>query len=267
MQGKSDDQAICERRTYRNPPIEEAVCEFRFKPSQDWDLTIPGKLQAEISGDYTGRPQEQRVIDVAFRTAGRKPPELKYGEGLAKVQLVTNDGKRKVGVGQDVLSIHMLRPYQQSADVTGSGWEEFRPRIEEALDAYWKVAAPEGVSRIGIRYINKIVVSPSGGLVRIEDYLNCAPPDVKGLPDHMIKYVSRAEYSYGDGARLILSHGTVKHPPGSIGFLLDIDVISEMSTPVDSGKALEIVNDLRKRERDAFEKLITKTARELFDAD
>lgn len=34
------------RRRYRNPPIEEALCEFYFDPSEEWDLTIPGKLRS-----------------------------------------------------------------------------------------------------------------------------------------------------------------------------------------------------------------------------
>ena len=256
---------MSQRRRYKNPPIEEAVCEFRFRPGDEWNLTIPGKLQAKIAGDYTGKPQEQRVIDVALHTAGRQPPELKYGEGLAKVQLVTTDGKRKVGVGQDVLSIHMLRPYQNPARASGSGWQEFRPRIEEALDAYWHVAGPNDVSRIGVRYINKILVSQLP--VRIEEYLNCAPPDVEGLPDHMNNYVSRTEYRYDDNILLILSHGTVSTPPGQVGFLLDIDVISEMDDPIERDEALQMTSSLRAREREAFELLITDKARELFNAD
>jgi hypothetical protein len=32
------------RRQYKNPPIEEALAEFRFVPRQEWDLTIPGKI-------------------------------------------------------------------------------------------------------------------------------------------------------------------------------------------------------------------------------
>ena len=40
---------------YKNPPIEEALCEFRFKPGQDWDFTIPGKLQTEFGDEYTGK--------------------------------------------------------------------------------------------------------------------------------------------------------------------------------------------------------------------
>jgi len=37
-----------ERCKYRNPPIEEALCEFRFVPSQDWDPTVPGRFHKKI---------------------------------------------------------------------------------------------------------------------------------------------------------------------------------------------------------------------------
>lgn len=38
-------------RRYSNPPIEEAVCEFRFLPAEEWDLTMPGRLQSEIGDE------------------------------------------------------------------------------------------------------------------------------------------------------------------------------------------------------------------------
>ena len=43
-----------------------------------------------------------------------------------------------IGVGPDVLSVHMLRPYHDPLRSDHSGWDEFQPRISEALDAYWK---------------------------------------------------------------------------------------------------------------------------------
>ena len=55
-----------QRRRYRNPPIEEALCEFRFPPEQDWDPTIPGKLQTKFGDEYTGKPREQRVVEVGL---------------------------------------------------------------------------------------------------------------------------------------------------------------------------------------------------------
>lgn len=151
-----------ERRRYRNPPIEEALCEFRFLADQDWDPTIPGKLYAELGEEYRGKPRGQKVMNVTLNAQEGQPSRLSYEEGFAKTQLVTEDGKRQVGVGKDVLSVHMLRPYQDPLHPKQSGWDEFQPRIDRALNAYWNVIRPKGVNRVGIRYINKIVIPQLG---------------------------------------------------------------------------------------------------------
>ena len=254
-----------DRRRYKNPPIEEALCELRFKPGRAWDLTIPGRLQAELGGEYMGKPQEQRVVQVGLQVQGDKPSNLQLGEGLAKVQLVTGDGKRMVGVGPDVLSIHMLRPYQDPRELERSGWEEFLPRIEAALGAYWRVAEPEGVLRVGVRYVNKIVIPHK--TIEMEEYFTCGFPEVSGLPDLVTNFVSRVEYSYEDAVRLVLSQGSIDGSPDHLSFLLDLDVVWEDLVAVGRDRALEIANDLRDRERAAFEAVITDKARELFDAD
>ena len=254
---------MSKRRRYKSPPIEEAVCEFRFKPDRDWDFTIPGKLQTKFGDEYTGKPREQKVVEVGLETQEGKPSNLRYGEGLARVQLVTKSEKRMIGVGPDLLSIHMLRPYQDPSHPKRSGWDEFESRISEALDAYWSVAQPVGVNRIGIRYINKIIVP--GKTVRVEEYLRCALPDLNELPDRLNSFVGRMDYAYPDGVRLILSQGSVGAPSDHIGFLLDLDVIWETAEPVKRDATLKTVADLRARERSAFETVITDKTRDLFD--
>lgn len=253
-----------QRRRYKNPPIEEAICEFHFIPGQEWNFTIPGKLHTELSNEYAGRPQEQKVVQVGLETQDDKPPNLRYGEGLAKVQLVTEDGNRMIGVGPDVLSIHILRPYQSTIGSQSGGWAEFYPRIQAAVEAYWKVSEPRAVSRIGIRYINKIVIPQKA--VKVEDYLKCAMPNVSGLPDHINSFMSRAEYNYQDNVQLIILQGSIETPPNSVGFLLDLDVIWQGADPVTQDDALIKVIELRERERRVFETVITDKTRELFDA-
>ena len=203
-------------------------------------------------------------MNVTLNAQGGQPSKLSYEEGFAKTQLVTEDGKRQVGVGKDVLSVHMLPPYQDPLFPEQSGWDEFLPRIEKALDAYWKVMQPKGVNRVGIRYINKIVIPQRA--VRVEDFLKCALPEVRGLPELQTNFVSRVEYDYEDGVRLVLSQGGIVAPEAHVGFLLDLDVIWEATEGVARDEALAKVGDLRTREREAFEKVITDKARELFDA-
>ncbi len=251
---------MTEGKRYKNPPIEEALCEFRFKPSREWDLTIPGKLQTELGQEYTGRTRQQTVFELGLEAQEGQRSNFRYGQ-LAKIHLLSKDETRSVGVGPDVLSIHMLRPYQSAKHPGPTGWDEFRTRIAAALDAYWKVSAPVGVSRISMRYINKIVVPQKAASA--ENYLRSALPRVDGLPDRMSNFVSRVEYS-DDDRRLVLSQGSIDAPPG---FLLDLDVIWEHTDPVSRDAALTKVDDLRAQERVAFEAVITDASRRLFDAD
>ena len=255
---------MSKRRRYKNPPIEEALCEFRFEPGMGWDPTIPGKLQVELGNEYTGKPRQERLVEVELGSKEGSPPNLRLHEGLEKVQLVKENGKRMVGIGPDILSIHMLHPYQDTSNPQASGWDEFEPRISAALAAYRSISEPTGVRRIGVRYINKIIIPQKS--VRIEDYLRCALPDISGLPDRLNNFMSRIDCVYEDGVHLVLSQGPVNAPLDHVAFLLDLDVIWESSEPLALDKALERVNDLRVREREAFETVITDKARELFDA-
>ena len=253
------------RRRYKSPPIEEALCEFRFRPGRAWDLTVPGKLQAAIGDEYMGQPQEQRVVQLGLHIQQDKPSNLQMGEGLARVQLVSTNGKRMVGVGPDVLSVHMLRPYQDPKEPDLSGWDEFRARIETALGAYSQVAQPIGVTRVGIRYINKLVIPST--TVAVEEYLKCALPIVDGLPDHLTSFMSKVDYTYSDNVRMVLSQGSIEPASEHISLLLDLDVIWESQEAVDGDEVMTVVDDLRVRERVAFEAVITDKARGLFDAD
>lgn len=249
-------------RSYKNPPIEEALCELRFTPGQDWDFTIPSKLHTELGDDYDGRPQEQKGLEVELKAQRGEPAGLRYSEALTRVQLVTEDGKRIVGVGPDVISVHMLRPYQDGPEQ--GGWSEYQPRIERALDAYWNVAQPKGVNRVGLRYINKIITSQNKGT--IDDYLKCALPVVEGLPDHQNITTGRVDYSYEDGVRLILSHWSINETPNQVLFL-DLDIIWENTEPVARDEAMLKVGDLHTRVKDAFETVVTDEARRLFNDD
>ena len=81
-------------------------------------------------------------------------------------------------------SVHMLRPYK--------GWETFRPQIQQALDAYSRIAEPEGITRIGLRYINKITIKePHNDL---SPYFSIPPrfPEIDSAT-HLLAFFNRKE--------------------------------------------------------------------------
>lgn len=251
-----------ERRQYKNPPIKEAICEFRFGSERDWDPLLPGKLQQALGGDYTGKAREQRSLSVGFEAYGNKPPDVKE---VAKIQLVTEGNKRMVGVGRNMLSVHMLRPYQDSDEAEGGiGWEEFKTRISKALSAYWGVANPDGVSQVAIRYMNEIRIPEEE--VRVDDYINDALPQLEETPVHLAGFSCRVVYLYEDGVCLFAHQEALEPIDGQVRFLLDFNVVWEADELISKDEALAKAEDLRDRERSAFEAFITDKSRDLFDA-
>jgi uncharacterized protein (TIGR04255 family) len=244
------------RRRYRNPPIEEALVEFRFAPGQDWDLTIPGKLHEKVKATYPGKPRQQRLLQASLRAEIGQPPGVSVEEGIGRVQLVDTDARRLLSLGPDALSVNVLRPYE--------GWEVFKPRIDAALRAYAEVSGVEKISRIGVRYINKVVVAEPN--VDLNKYFLCGPPVPAGLPSRVTSFLYRTEHVFDDDAKLVLTFATIAGEPGSSSFLLDLDIIGESDSGIGVDQALEKVDELHEREGIAFEAVITDDTRGVFDA-
>lgn len=242
------------RRRYRNPPIEEALVEFRFAPGQGWDLTIPGKLHERVKAAYPGKPRQQRLLQASVRTGVGQPADMSLQEGVGRVQLVDADARRLLSLGPDVLGVHVLKPYD--------GWDDFKPRIDAALRAYAEVSGAEKISRIGVRYVNKVVVTEPN----LDQYFLYGPHVPEGLPSRLASFLYRTEHVFDDDVKLFLTFAPISAEPASSSFLLDLDVIWEHDGGMTTDQALETVDDLHEREGVAFEALITDQLREVFDA-
>ena len=245
------------RRVYKNPPIHEAVCEFQFSDPEIWSLAHSGLFLERVKKRYSGKPSEQRVFRIATPAGAPQPNAPQSLAEFTKVQLRSEDGHELVAVGPGVLSAHSLRPY--------SGWEKFRSQIAEAFKEYRAVASPKGVRRIGIRYINHILVPRDSGLPN--DFLTTPPHGIPGIESAIEAFALRHEYSIEKLGKEIVQFASIDSPPDTYGVALDIDV--SRTWQGDGCKlqdAFSYVDELRQQERQIFEALITDKARELFDA-
>ena len=72
------------RRVYKDPPIIEALCEFRFVPSQPWDWTIPGLFYREVEAEFPVRRQFNPLqVEVSTGTEGASVPNIATNVELA----------------------------------------------------------------------------------------------------------------------------------------------------------------------------------------
>ena len=245
------------KSVYKYPPIEEAICEFRFAPSQEWDLTVPGRF-AELAKEYDGKPRQQKVIETELpvNEADLSP---RIREKIGRTQIPTADESRIVAVGVDAVSVHVKRPYESWA-------EGFRNRVERALNAYESITKPEGIIRVGLRYLNVFRFAiPS---VDLEEFFTFPPPPPPGLPKDFKSFLHSYDFVYDDSpARLRMVMRGIESQEKIL--VLDFDAYQEWEaeSPLALSDAMGVADLLKVLERQAFEGMITSETRRRLDLD
>ncbi|MGW3988607.1 TIGR04255 family protein [Streptomyces sp. NPDC004830] len=244
-----------ERRKYRNPPIIEAICSFAFKPGVPWNITIPGLLYESLRDEYPDLPELRGQVEANF------DPEAPEGANLTvrqPLKVAYTNGNRVVIVGENVLTVHCLAPYE--------GWEDLRSRALRTLDHYRSVAKPESIAQVGLRYVNRVAIPENA--FNFADYFTVAQGlPSQGFPGAITSFFDRMEYRYFDSpAKITFTWASQETESGEgVAFILDFDLIHP--GPVDFENVANLLDDLRRREAAAFESIIGDKLREAFDAE
>ena len=220
--GRNANQAIPERR-YQKPPVIEALCEIYFTDSA-WDDTIPGAFYEGVKGDFPEKRQREiQQAEIALgpeeATAGirRLPPWM---------QFVSAERHRMIQVARDLLVVNQMYPYPH--------FEEWEPEVYRALELYRAIARPTGIARLGVRYINRVVIPEER--IRMEDYFTVYPNLPQRLGDTHGSFLVRVEIPSGHGHSVIITFGTAPQPPTTQhqhAFTLDFYDILLVNKPIE----------------------------------
>jgi len=242
-------------KVYENSPLIEALCEFQFEPAQTWDWTIPGLFYARVQDEFPDR-QEHQTIQVGIGTEQPIAPQMTH---IAQMQFLRKDRSALVQVGPNMLAINHLAPYPT--------WEPFRDMIFRHLDLYLEIGKPKNISRLNLRYINKLELPiPTGDEdLNIGDYMLAVP----GVPADLLRepmgeFIQRVVIPLSQmDAMLILQSGSLTFErEGYYTFLLDLSVVN--TTPLSFQHVRAWVTKAHTEVESAFEACISDKARKLF---
>ncbi|GBD41481.1 hypothetical protein HRbin39_00863 [bacterium HR39] len=135
-------RAVRSRPRFREPPLAEAICEFRFEESDGWNWTVPGRLHERL------RDRFPMIEQVAPPTIVVGPPVRSGPMQVERLRFRSVDGGRIVQSGPWLLAVNMLPPYP--------GWEEFLEMILEIYRLHRDLVGGLAIRRLGLRYINRI---------------------------------------------------------------------------------------------------------------
>ena len=244
-------------RRYKNPPVIEALCDFRFVPSKPWDMTFPGLFYNEIKKQFPEK-EEETGFEFSFRSTSAGGVEQKFEKAFPKLKFYNAKKTALIQLLPDRLIINHLKPYP--------GWEQFKPVIFDNLKKYRKVLSPKGLRRIGVRYINEINFKAPA--IKMETYFKFYPELPEALPQRHRSFKTIADIPYNneqDNLRLTLFPRLTKEPD-TISIIFDLDYFIINSEAISSFE--EVPNWIERAHTEvekAFEACITDKTRKLFE--
>ncbi len=193
------------RPRFREPPLAEAVLEFRFERTGGWDWTVPGRLYERLRDRFpTVEQVAPPTVVVGAPHAGPAPVQAE------RLRFRSPDGTRIVQCGPWLLSVNVLPPYP--------GWEELLNLGLGIYRLHRDLVGDLNILRLGLRYINK--VDPRG---RSEDELMAALPDFRSIFEGRARgFFERFEIEYLDPpGTLTFQTGTMDEPARVL--MIDLD--------------------------------------------
>ncbi len=240
-------------RIYQNPPLVEALCEFQFV-EDEWDWTIPGLIYQDIQARFPQKRQT-KVVEFAME-ADAAQFNQRIQRTTNRMQFVRADETAMVQVGPNLLVVNHLAPYPH--------WAEFKPIIFDTLSVYQNVAKPAGFNRIGLRYINRIVIP--GTDFDFATYFTVQPclPDTIDVPFRSLFLRLELPYADNNGSLLLTLASTPSESPEMASFILDFDFVTTDASELTVDTARIWVEQAHNRIEEAFEACITDDLRKLF---
>ena len=253
------------QRSYRNPPIVEALCEVYFSGAS-WDETLPERFFEEVKQDFPKK--EERPKHKAEITLGESGAATTEVQTLPSVfQFLNEEGHRIIQVSENLLVVNQLQPYCH--------FEEWEEQFYKALDIYMKLASPDKIERIGLRYINRfeIPLSPEKPIL-MADYFAIFPTVPQSLGKTHGPFLVRMQVPQNDDRHtLLIVFGTEEVPQpaefvpqsdeGKQAFMLDIYDIASLDIKPDKRELSTEIRLAHENVVKTFEDSITNPLRQL----
>ena len=241
---------------YSRAPISEAVIDLRTE-----FLAPPTVAELEAVALKFGDtlPLRQQVNSMAFSLAATESSPDLVGSASSStlgVRLSSPSNDRVLQLLRHGLAYSHLPPY--------TNWQTFLGGLRPLWDRFATDFRVQSVSRVAVRYINRIPV-PNG--VDVDEYLALGARIPEQVSKQIIGYFMQLVLPVSDLGpqyRAVINTGVEPGTaPNPAALLLDIDVFCEGRFDVASEEIWAVLERLRRKKNEIFEASITDKVREL----
>ena len=241
------------KSSYKRPPIVEAVVGINFATPVGADVLE--KASEKFAKYYPQHHAVQNVTVALGMIDGKPTTEPQYNElGHRRTNI---DVTELLVLWSSEFTLSQLAPYP--------GWDAFLDRFARDWKIWKRIVRHRDITRVGVRFINRVDIPANDGKVEHEKYLTVYPK----LPAQyrpVDGYAMQARIPLDGGCHLALNSAVVPSPIiGRNSFVLDLDVAKDHDLPQNDGSILQLLNQIRSMKNEVFESFITNRARKLFN--
>lgn len=237
---------------YGKPPIVEAVLEFQFENEIAFERVQ--KAVAKFGGSYPASDTEYE-IQGNFDLVGNKSSMVHKSIGI---KLSSNDRSKVIIARVRSIGFAELAPY--------SGWKTFCKQAQANWAVWRKSVGPQRISRVGLRYINRIDIPHEAEGYVPSDYVTMYPMKPAIGLNRIDFYTMQVQLPLGvDNLHITINTATAPSPlPRASSILLDLDLYTTVDIPMREDHLWEMVDRMREQKNAAFDACITEASKKLF---
>ena len=230
-------------------PIVEAVIHWRACAQNDWQRE---ELRQELARRLPDYPEQKEQHEIQLELDAQldkdaEPTATRHG-GWSGFRHLTPDKLNIAQFKREGFVFSRLRPYQN--------WEVLENEARRLWQIFVELAAPSEVSRLGVRFINRIAL---GAEQDLGEYLVDPPSRPLGLPLRGFLYQSTLDVpDHNLRVNIVKTlQGTDSGGSGQAGLILDIDVFTSRPVMCDEAAMNDVLPKMRRLKNAVFFALIT----------
>lgn len=243
---------------FPSAPITEALLDIRVTLPPQANLAKLGTFHDAIKQRY---PVKQERVSWRGHFEVKVTPVAQVSQSAAGgpdgYSFTSVDGRQVVQARLDGFTFSRLKPYDK--------WEALRDEARELWQHYIEIASPEVVTRVALRYINRIEIPLP--IKDFKEYILTTPEIAPDLPQGLDSFFMRMVIPDPKAQAVAIITETVEPIDESnkrLPLIFDIDVFRAVAFNVQDNLMWETFESLHDLKNEIFFKSITPKAKELF---
>lgn len=236
-------------------PILEALVDIQVINPDDLSLETLKDYAAPFADRFPTSRLQTQFESHLWVQGGKGGPSVGVQHGIRGFSFFSRQEDRVVQARRDGFTFSKVQPYES--------WDNLKAEAKELWQHYRAATAPKAVTRLAVRYINRIDLPADH--VQLHEWFSLHPM-VPAELGPMEEFLQRIVWRHPDnnGYRAVATQATQPADTGGPSILLDIEVFYHVQDPdglTDEG-AWDILDDLREFKNDVFFGTITSKTEE-----